>query len=116
MENHVALTKCFFCGNNKDILLSTRYRKNAKGETVSAVDVAKHHGKVVDYEPCPDCAKQMETHIFIFETDGEFKTGRAIFIERQAFAKCFKNVDDVIKCGWGAMTKETFEKAFSKLL
>ena len=66
-KQHVALTKCFFCGEGKDILLCTRYRH---GEPVK--DMSQFDGAVIDHEPYPKCAKHMKLGVILISVrDGE---------------------------------------------
>lgn len=65
---HVALTRCFFCGEGKDILIATRYRPD--GSPVK--DLSQFDGKVVDQEPCPKCAELMKQGVILISVrDGE---------------------------------------------
>lgn len=55
---HVALTKCFFCGEDGIILLHKRLG-----------DVSKYHGKVVDMEPCSKCVEYMKQGVILIGID-----------------------------------------------
>jgi len=89
MNNNVgvAVTKCFICGGDNEIIMNRRLTKRR------AQAVEEMHGKVVSTIPCPSCAKQMETHIALIETrDGDtsenpYRTGRLAFVEQDAFLK-----------------------------
>ena len=80
----VALTKCFFCGENDKIVMNTRLNSRVAGA------VKKAHGKVIDYEPCNDCKENMKKGVMVIETkDGEkghnpFRTGRIAVIKDDA--------------------------------
>jgi len=64
-KQHVALTRCYFCGESDRILLATRY--NQKGEPLK--DLGPMHGKVVDMEPCPQCKEYMEQGVILIGID-----------------------------------------------
>lgn len=64
-KSHVALTKCFYCGEGDRILLATRY--TLKGEPVK--DLQPLHNKIVDMEPCRKCADWMEQGIILLGID-----------------------------------------------
>jgi hypothetical protein len=65
---HVALTKCFYCGEGDKILLATRYQRTESGmEPVK--DLAPAHGKVIDMEPCHNCEDWMTQGIILIGID-----------------------------------------------
>jgi len=86
--NFVALTKCFLCGESKDIILDRRFR-----------DISEIHGKAIDKEPCPECEKKLEQGIMIIECrDGEsgenpYRTGRLWVITEEAADRLFTGFD-----------------------
>jgi hypothetical protein len=49
-----ALTKCFFCGQDSDILLHKNMR-----------DISHLHGKVTSMQPCAQCERFMEKGIIL---------------------------------------------------
>lgn len=61
----VALTKCFFCGEDDKIVLNTRLTKK------HAESVEEMHGKVLDMEPCPKCKGFMDQGIILMTFDPE---------------------------------------------
>ncbi len=65
----VALTKCFYCGEDGDILINQRLTKH------SAEKVESMHGHVVSKEPCGTCAEHMKTGIIVITIDGEKSKG-----------------------------------------
>jgi len=85
-KQHVALTRCFYCGEPDKILLASRYRQD--GEPVH--DLGPMDGKVVDREPCSKCADLMSRGIlFIGVRDGEsgdnpYRTGQFIVVKDEA--------------------------------
>ena len=55
---HVALTKCFYCGEDDKILFHRRLG-----------DCSAFHGAVVDMDPCPKCAEHMKQGIIVIGID-----------------------------------------------
>ena len=90
MENTVgvALTKCFFCGEDNEIILNTRLSSRM------AKKVEAMHGKVLNKRPCSKCEKLMQQGImFISVRDGEtdketnnnpYRTGKICVIKDEA--------------------------------
>lgn len=67
-EDHVALTRCYFCGEGSTILLATRY--TGQGRDMRPVHSLKPlHDKVIDMEPCSKCAGYMKQGIIILTID-----------------------------------------------
>jgi len=60
-KSHVALTRCFYCGEPYKILLATHY--NQKGEPIR--DLKPADGKVVDMDPCQECQGWMKQGIVL---------------------------------------------------
>lgn len=60
-KEHVALTKCYLCGKDSDILIATRY--NDKGEPLN--DMKKYHGQITSKEPCVNCKKHMKKGVIL---------------------------------------------------
>ena len=63
-KSHVALTRCYFCGEPDKILLATRY---VAGEPVK--DLSPAHDKVIDMEPCKKCADFMKQGVILLTID-----------------------------------------------
>ena len=59
----VAVTKCFLCGESKEIIMNTRLTKHA-ADNVKAID-----GKVIDKEPCDQCKKYMKKGVILITAD-----------------------------------------------
>ena len=94
----VALTKCYFCGADSDIILNQRL-------TVSeARKVEAMHGKVVSMDPCPKCAEYMKRGIVLIGIDPDksepgwnkggripnpHRTGHYIVITEKGFKHAF---------------------------
>jgi len=116
----VALTKCYFCGDDSDILMNTRLTKSM------AEKVESMHGKVINKEPCSKCVETMnEGVIFIsvkddYDGDGEpYRTGRMVGIKTEAVKKMpigdsFKEM--ALKYKYMFIVDEEFDKLFSEAL
>ena len=65
----VALTKCFICGEDGDIVINTRLTKRYADE------VKEMHGKTINKEPCNQCKKYMKEGIIIISIDKEKSNG-----------------------------------------
>jgi len=59
----VALTKCFYCQEDNEIVLNTRLT------TSMASKVKELHGKVIDMRPCPSCEEHMRQGVIIITID-----------------------------------------------
>ena len=81
----LAITKCFYCGHDKNqIIINTLLTEKA------AEEVEKMHGKVVDMEPCDECKKYMEIGIICIsckDNDPEYRTGGWAVISEDGFKK-----------------------------
>lgn len=63
-KDHVAMSRCYFCGERDKILLATEYRD---GEPT--VDMAQFNDKVVDMDPCNQCREFMKKGIILITVD-----------------------------------------------
>ena len=90
MDNNfeVALTKCFFCGGDNQIIMNRVLKPNI------AKKVKEAHGKVINLEPCPKCAEYMKQGIILISVrDGEtdkkdpFRTGGFAVIKDEGLKK-----------------------------
>ncbi len=96
---HVALTKCFFCGEDAHIVLHKRLG-----------DVSEMHGKVCSMEPCSKCAEHMKAGIILIGIDdaksekgwhrsngrenfipNPYRTGAFCVIREEALDRIFNN-------------------------
>lgn len=59
-NNFVALTKCFYCGENSAVVFDKYLGKGKHGKGVSEL-----HGKVIDMEPCSKCEEFMKQGIIL---------------------------------------------------
>lgn len=89
----VALTKCFFCGEDDRILLNQILSpKRAKA-------IEEMHGKVIDYEPCNQCAEYMKQGIILIAVDEEktddpkhpYRTGAFWVVTEDSIPKLISN-------------------------
>lgn len=100
----VAMTKCFLCGGNKDILMNKTLTKHM------AAKVKEMDGQCVDMAPCSDCAKHMETHIILIGFDeeksdqsqgaqGAYRTGEFLVVSDRLVAQIIKEpgLSDALK-------------------
>ena len=65
----VALTKCFYCGGDSDILINDRLTKH------NAEKVESMHGQIVNRKPCGKCQEYMKTGIIVITIDEEKSQG-----------------------------------------
>lgn len=62
---HVAMERCYYCGGDKSVILSTRLRN------ISHLD-----NKVIDMEPCNRCKEYMKDGVIVVSIrDGEPREG-----------------------------------------
>lgn len=61
----VALTKCFFCLGDSDIVMNTRLYRGA------AKRVEQLNGKVISLHPCTKCAEFMKRGVILLSFDPE---------------------------------------------
>jgi hypothetical protein len=93
----VALTKCFFCGENDRIVINTRLTER-HAEAVDNMD-----GKVIDHEPCQKCKDLMKKGVmFISVKDGEsgdnpYRTGKICVIVDDAIRRMLKDPSEVLR-------------------
>jgi hypothetical protein len=102
-KQHVALTKCLYCGGPNEILLATRY--DAKGEPLS--DLAGFQDKVVSAEPCPTCKDYMAKGIVLVgirddqeppprgQLPNPYRTGEFIVVSEGGFERMMQHLLDV---------------------
>lgn len=94
----VALIRCFFCGEDKGLIMNRRLTAKA------AEEVRECNGKAVDLEPCNDCKELMEKGVLLIEyregTEPDFyRTGVLAVVKDKAIKKVFPKeiADDAIK-------------------
>jgi hypothetical protein len=61
-DGFVALTKCYFCNEDSDILLNRRLNHKSKF-------IQEAHGKIVSMDPCAKCAALMKQGIILITID-----------------------------------------------
>jgi hypothetical protein len=59
----VALTKCYFCGGDHQIVLNKRLTRR------DAAQVKEMHGKVIDMTPCNECQSLMDQGVILIAID-----------------------------------------------
>ncbi len=64
MKDHAALTKCFYCMGDNEILLCTHYN-----DGVPVQDMRVYHGKVCSMTPCPKCTELMKQGVILITID-----------------------------------------------
>lgn len=73
---YTALTKCFYCGEDNEILLHTQLK-----------DISQYHGKIINQDPCQKCEKMMETHVCLIvvekEENNPIRTGELIWVKKE---------------------------------
>ena len=93
-----ALTKCYFCGEDNEILLSKHLS-----------DMSEYHGKVCSMEPCNKCTEYMEKGIILIGIDSQksdpdwnkssfpnpYRTGHFAVITEEGFKRIFTAGDAV---------------------
>lgn len=63
--SYVALDKCYYCMEDKDVIFSTRLR-----------DISSLHGSVTNMEPCKKCKEYMKEGVILVSIrDGESQEG-----------------------------------------
>lgn len=83
----VALVRCWFCGEEKGLIMNRRLTKKA------AQQIREAHGRAIDLEPCNGCKKLMEQGVMLFEIvkvpanpqDLPERTGRMAVVRDSAF-------------------------------
>lgn len=94
MNLEVGLTKCFFCGKSKDIIMNTRLTKKAADE------IKKINGKVIDTEPCNECKELMKQGVMLLsckDGDMHYRTGKIAVIKDEAIKRMLENEKDLLK-------------------
>lgn len=86
---HIGMTRCFFCGEHKDIII----QKRLTPKPMKAFREADDH--VVDYEPCQKCKKMMEIGVILMIYDDEktnseevpYRTGKILCVKDEAIKR-----------------------------
>lgn len=110
----VALIKCWFCGEDKGLIMNTRLTKK------DAQQIRNAHGRAIDLEPCDSCKKLMEQGIMLFEIEKvpddpkelPERTGRLAVVRDNAFDNFpdKKYANQVLKRRFGFIQAEIWEK------
>lgn len=127
-KEHVALTKCYFCNEDNEILLARTYTHN--GEPLH--DLAPYHGKVASMTPCNKCEGYMKQGVILLTIDAEksgpnwnkppvgaekgwmpnpYRTGGFFVVRDEAIKRMFDSMADwAIKHRWMFIEHEAAEK------
>lgn len=82
-KSHVGMEACFFCGQEKGVVLDRKLRKSLPRKAV------------YNHEPCNECAELMKQGIIIIEVrDGEqggnpYRTGKQFVLKEEAVERVF---------------------------
>lgn len=109
----VALIKCWFCGEDKGLIMNSRLTKKC------AQQIREAHGRAIDLEPCDNCKKLMEQGAMLFEIDRvpdnpqdmPERTGRMAVVRDSAFDN-FPDKDfakQVLKRRFGFIQREFWD-------
>lgn len=80
----VALTKCFFCGGDNEIIMNTKLTKKA------ADKIKELNGKVINRHPCPKCQELMKQGVILISVrggesgDNPYRTGGFVVVKDKA--------------------------------
>lgn len=109
----VAIIKCWFCGEDKGVIMNTRLTEKC------AKEIRNAHGKAVDLEPCDDCKELMKQGVILFEIvkvpdnpkELPERTGRMAVVKDSAFND-FPDKDfarQVLKRRYGFIQRELWD-------
>ena len=90
-KDYVALTKCFICGEDGEILMCNKFNK---GEPVQ--DMKEYHGKRIPYHYCNECQKILDDgySALLEAMDEHTLTGRYMFMKRDVVLRLFDNMKE----------------------
>lgn len=100
----VSMTKCFFCGGDKDIVM------NRVLSAAAAIKVHRLHGKVIDKEPCNTCKEYMKQGVMLVSAkdndpdhSNPYRTGNLAVISEDAVKRIFDKemADNLLKTRFG---------------
>lgn len=95
-ELGVALTRCFICGEGKEIIMNTRLTKSL------ADKVRAMNGKAIDKEPCEKCKEYMKKGVIIIAVDesktddpeNPYRTGGWWLVKEEALERVKEILDE----------------------
>lgn len=124
-RQHVALTRCYFCGEPDRIMLATRYYRTKQGMEPSH-DLGPMHDKIIDMKPCQECADWMKQGIILIGIDSTksdpnrmkeempnpWRTGTFSVIKEEAFCRIFHGelVELAKKCRFAFVEYKVLER------
>lgn len=92
------ITSCFFCGEDKDVLLVGKATQKMRASEACSNDGEMHMKiGVIDMEPCNKCKELMQQGIMVISTkDGEsgnnpYRTGRIVVLKEEVISKMCPN-------------------------
>lgn len=94
MNLEVGLTKCFFCGRDKDLIMNTRLTKEA------ADKIKEMNGKVIDTEPCDVCKVLMKKGVMLLSCrngDMNYRTGKMAVVKDEFIKRLLANKKDLLE-------------------
>lgn len=111
-NQYVALTKCFFCGEDNQIIMHRRFG-----------DLSEIHGKIINMEPCSTCQEHMKKGVILLVIDEKkspdkwwekqlpnpYRTGLMAVIKDEAIQRLFnpETADRIInKTRWSFISSE----------
>ena len=107
----IALTKCYFCNEDYEIIMSRRLTINPDPK------IEEMNGKVIDMSPCPKCQELMKKGIILITFDpaksepewykskmpNPYRTGGWFVVTEDGFKRMVNNkglVDYALKARW----------------
>jgi hypothetical protein len=119
----VALTKCFFCIEDYEIVLNSRLTKK------DAEQVEAMHGKIINMEPCPKCQEWMSKDVLLISVRNDslaeissaykekrmpnpYRTGRLVVITDDAIKRLLDapTAESIIKRRWCFIPDDAWNK------
>ena len=108
----IGMTKCFYCGKDKDIIMNTILTEKA------AQQIKEMNGKVINKEPCPECKELMEKGIMLLSVrDGEsginpYRTGNMAVITEEGIQKMLskEKADELMRTRFAFVEDTVWEK------
>ena len=104
----VALTKCYFCGGDNQIVMNRVLTKK------HAENVKEMHGKIINKEPCNKCAEYMKKGVILIsvrDDDPEYRTGGFAVVTDEGIRRAFpkEQAETLIKMRAGFIADSLWE-------
>jgi hypothetical protein len=111
----VALTKCFYCGQGDRIVMNRVLTERL------ASKVEEMHGKVIDMEPCRQCAQWMKQGVILISVDesktkdekNPWRDGRFAVVRDEAIKRIVQPEElasTLLFRRWGYISSDTADK------